>query len=268
MSSDGTEHASGQAGHGLTTTRRLSTSEDHQDVNAESVLVEANHKPRGRESTLQEYFQSCGEPTDFASRMHPAGVDKDRFRNTLEPLRVEDAWDGESETSTTDTDPVMFSVEPDNSSTSSAPTTGDISKIAADELTSIFLQHQEMRVLFEKVVQNDEIGTQDFERKFHRLLNDYSLKLRHEARGVDEKPAAALVRRRSRYMARKVRERIEQQTGPSHLQIKDHDEVIDRRLKIERYLQGLKANLNEKMGKPGNTTESEVEDDSDESEGD
>ena len=200
------------------------------------------------------------------SSVSSAVVKMERLRQPPELLRGEDDLDEESEISTIDEGSAIFSSDPETSATASSLTTGGISNIAADELVSLFLRHNEMQVIFEKASCNDDLLPRKFERKFRSLLNEYSLKLKYEARGVDEIPAAALVRRRSRYIAHVIREKIGQPTDLSQLQLENHDGIIDRQLQIEQYLQGLKANTDEKRDNIRTRTDPEIDDDSDESE--
>ena len=245
---------------------RLPSSELHQHVlereahNRERLLKDVeDRKPT-------DDLES--EPSSGLAASNAGAIDStDRTQTQSGPAPVGINCEGDSAVSSEDMDSILSSVGPDNSSTTSAPVPDDISNIAADEIRSALFQFQEMRILFEKALTNNNIGAQKFERKLRRLLNDFSLDLRDEAKDIDERTLAALIRRHSRYMASKVQERFRLQSRHLSLNLRDRNKVIDRQLRIEQYLQGLKAISNDKKSGPQDVTEPESEDESDDTEG-
>ena len=101
------------------------------------------------------------------------------------------------------------------------------SLLAADELVTCLLQNAELGVIYKAALESRRVGADRFERNFRRILNQYSRDLKKEARNRGQTSAAILVRRRSRYIANTLRQKLE---GP-------------RRRKVEQYLRSMKRSL-------------------------
>ena len=116
---------------------------------------------------------------------------------------------------------------------------------AADELVTCLLQNAELSVVYKAALESRQMGADRFERNFRRILNQYSRDLNKEARTRGQILAADLVRRRSRYIANTLRQKLEgPRRGYRHDQIlhgKDRGNL--RCLKFEQYLRSMKPLL-------------------------
>ncbi len=118
-----------------------------------------------------------------------------------------------------------------------------LSLLVADELVTCLLQNAELSVVYKAALESRQMGADRFERNFRRILNQYSRDLREEARNRGQTSAAVLVRRRSRYVASTLRQKLEgPRRGYRHDQIlhgKDRGNL--RGLKIEQYSRSMKG---------------------------
>ena len=119
------------------------------------------------------------------------------------------------------------------------------SLLAADELIMCLLQNAELGVIYKAALESCHVGADRFERNFRRILNRYSRDLKKEARNRGQTSAAVLVRRRSRYIAYTLRQRLER---PRRNYTHDHilhgeDRGNLNIVKIEQYLSSMKGSL-------------------------
>ncbi|MCJ1458134.1 hypothetical protein MMC28_008505 [Mycoblastus sanguinarius] len=86
-----------------------------------------------------------------------------------------------------------------------------INILAADELTAMLLQHEELNAVYQVVMKNGRIGSDRsdrFERNLRHLLNQYAINLKKEATYKEEKAAVALVGSRSIYISSNIRRHV------------------------------------------------------------
>ena len=119
------------------------------------------------------------------------------------------------------------------------------SLLAADELVACLLQDAELGIIYKIALGSRHVGADRFERNFRRILNQYSRDLKKEARDRGQTSAAVLVRRRSKYIANTLRQRLE---GPRRSYTHDHilhgeDRGTLNIMKIEQYLSSMKGSL-------------------------
>lgn len=119
------------------------------------------------------------------------------------------------------------------------------SLLAANELVTCLLQNAELGVIYKAALESRHVGADRFERNFRRTLNQYSRDLKKEARNRGHTSAAVLVRRRSRYIANTLRQKLE---GPRRSYRDDHilhgDDLSNlNSLKVEQYLRSMKGSL-------------------------
>jgi len=136
-----------------------------------------------------------------------------------------------------DMESVLSIVAPTISSKTSIQ--GEISLFAADEIISLLLEDEELRVLFTEAIQSDRVGPARFERNLRRLLNRYSVDLKEEAESNEEKAAVYLIRSRSRYLANDIRKKFtsgKDSDRPYETLKKRSDHKINSSKAVERYL--------------------------------
>ena len=119
------------------------------------------------------------------------------------------------------------------------------SLLAADELVTCLLQNAELGVIYKAALDSRHVGADRFEGNFRRILNHFSRDLKKEARNIGQTSAAVLVRRRSRYIANTLRQKLE---GPRRSYRHDHilhgeDLTNLNVLKVEQYLRSMKGSL-------------------------
>jgi hypothetical protein len=116
---------------------------------------------------------------------------------------------------------------------------GEISLFAADEFITLLLEDKELRVLFAAAIQSDRVGPERFERNLRRLLNQYSVDLKEEARRNEEKAAVYLIRSRSRYLANDIRRKltsVKDSDRQYEILTERSDHKINSLRAVERYL--------------------------------
>ena len=91
--------------------------------------------------------------------------------------------------------------------------------MVADELVSWLLQNAELGIIYQAVLESGHVGVDRFERNFRHILNQYSRDLKKEAQNMGQISAAVLVRRRSRYISNKLRQKLE---GPGRSYKNNH----------------------------------------------
>ena len=89
----------------------------------------------------------------------------------------------------------------------------------ADELVTWLLQNAELGIIYQAVLESGQAGVDRFERNFRPILIQYSRDLKKEARNRGQIFAAVLVRRRSRYISNKLRQKLD---GPGRSDKHDH----------------------------------------------
>ena len=132
------------------------------------------------------------------------------------------------------------------------------SLLAADELVACLLQNAELGVVYKAALESRQVGAERFERNFRRTLIQYSRDLKKEARNRGQTSAAVLVRRRSRYIANEIRQKLE---GPRRGYRDDQilhgkDSGKFKSLKIEHYLRSLE----ELSSSDTDTSEEDIDD--------
>ena len=203
--------------------RRLQLNEEPADDLAAATIAQLTHAP------LFPFSESYGKAKDRITRPR------------IEPFqRVADI--------TCDSSSDAESVESGVNSVASSRTSvvsDKFSLLAADELVTCLLQNAELGVIYKAALESRHVGADRFERNFRRILNNYSRDLKKEARNIGQTSAAVLVRRRSRYVANTLRQKLE---GPRRSYRHDHilhgeDLTNLNVLKVEQYLRSMKGSL-------------------------
>ncbi|KAI9874743.1 MAG: hypothetical protein M1830_009336 [Pleopsidium flavum] len=140
----------------------------------------------------------------------------------------------------------VFSVAASTMSSKSSVVPDQIADLAADEFVSLLLGDEEFRFLSPAAIESNRVGAERFKRNFRRLLNQYSIDLKKEARSEVQRAAVYLVRSRSRYIANDFLRKIDsgREDGRQYDKLKGQsiDEV--KSLIFEQYLN--KLNLTDK----------------------
>jgi hypothetical protein len=90
------------------------------------------------------------------------------------------------------------------SASSRSSITGEVEILAGKEFAEMLLDDKDLRSIFVSAIENNKIGTEKFERNIRRLLNQFLVGLKQEARIKEQNDAIYLIRSQSRFIARYV----------------------------------------------------------------
>ncbi|OKP13305.1 hypothetical protein PENSUB_1036 [Penicillium subrubescens] len=175
---------------------RESSSEDYQRSTA-----------KGNKEAWQNPSETQGHASEAAGSLDDS--DKDSTK----------AEDSESDTSNP---PSVFSLAtlPSTIMTTDTRLTVDEMQTAIEELVGIFFDDTEMTGLYEKAIVEREVSLERFVRNFRRLLKQFALNLKEEAREAIELDLSKLILMRARLIADKIGNKLELKylnEPPTHL---------------------------------------------------
>lgn len=151
---------------------------------------------RGNKEACQKSSETQGHASDAAGSLDDSDGDS---------TKAEDSESGTSNPAS------LFSLAtlPSTTMTTDTRLTVDEMQTAIEELVSIFLDDTEMTGLYEEAIVERQVSLERFVRNFRRLIKQFALSLKEEAREAIELDLSKLISMRARLVADKIGNKLE-----------------------------------------------------------
>ena len=239
---------------------------EHPDTLTSMANLASTYRSQGRWDEAEELEVQVIEMRKRKVRL--TGTSKMSNQSTWKPIRSSNE-EGAGEVSGVHSESSseaasVLSVTTSLSSRSSI--TGEVETLAGEEFAELLLDDEELKSMFALAIENDKIGVDKFERNFRRLLNQFSVGLKQEARIKEQNDAVYIIRSQSRFVARYVCNSIAPSKYPDRFDRfqKNSDDKPSRLLAQQAVNQYLEHSYGTPYALPEEDADSESESDSDE----